>query len=189
MVDLERCLKAFHQDEDVASRLYLDFYRRLLNYFESNRCLDSNHCADIVMERFAQIATTKKVQNSRPLIFSIAWKVLHEYWRNIKREKKLAMRLGAPSPINSTDNDQAEDTDMELVKSECRKRCVSQMASEDRTLIMRYNDSGGGEKLYESRKKLADDLGVTLPELRKRVCNIRRDLRGAYERCVSSTQE
>ena len=184
MAEFERCLRALHLDREQASQLYLDLYRRVVTYLESNHCLDANSCADVVMDRFCEIASKESVSNPRSLLFSIAWHVLREYWRNQKRETEAARQLQAE--LIGERESQADESGMDSVKSDCRKRCLARMPAKDRTLVKRYNEPDGQEKLYTTRKKLANELGVTLSELRKRVFKIRNTLRDCYMRCVSA---
>jgi DNA-directed RNA polymerase specialized sigma24 family protein len=184
MADFERCLQALHRDREQASHVYLDLNRKVLTYLESNHCLDANSCADVVMDRFSEIASEGRVSKPRSLIFSIAWHVLHEYWRNQKRETEAARQLQAE--LIRGHESQRDESGLDSVKSDCRKSCLAGMPAKDRTLVKRYNEPDGQEKLYTTRKKLANELGVTLSELRKRVFKIRNTLRDCYMRCVSA---
>lgn len=185
MADFDRCLRTLHEDPEQATYLYLDFHRKLLMYFDSNHCHDSVSCACTVMDRFCEIASKTSVASPRSLIFSIAWHVRHECWRSQKREQEVAQELITEA---SAGGDPSE-SEVEHAKAECWRRCLAQIPAKDRALIKRYNTPANGEKLYTTRRKLAAQVGRTLPELRKKILEVRSALRQCFERCIAEGRE
>jgi DNA-directed RNA polymerase specialized sigma24 family protein len=65
--------------------------------------------------------------------------------------------------------------------SECLDRCLASLDAADRTLLLRYYDAG---KTADVRKRLADELGISVTALRIRTHRLRAQVERGMAVCL-----
>ncbi len=172
------CLKAIHEDQEEAERLYVSLNRKALTFLENNGCTHADVCAAEVMDRFCAIAVVKKIRNPRSFVRKIAYNILYECKRKMNAERRAGITY---EEIRSSQRQNESDEG----KERCRRYCMGQLAPADRALVTGYFVTTGKEKLKTARKKLAKELALSEVQLRKKVFKIRRDLEICVAQCLA----
>jgi DNA-directed RNA polymerase specialized sigma24 family protein len=101
----------------------------------------------------------------------VAHKVYLEYVRKKPIAKPLPLRASVAEP---------DETERE---HDCLDKCLEQLATKNRDLVTRYYQGEKRSKI-ENRKKLAQELEITLDALRIRAHRIRRQLQQCVFQCL-----
>ncbi|HZT35185.1 MAG TPA: hypothetical protein VFA15_04640, partial [Nitrososphaera sp.] len=70
----------------------------------------------------------------------------------------------------------------------CLDRCLKELSSKDRRLLLDYYSKDGREKI-ELRRRLAAELGISENALRIRLSRLRATLKGCIEACLKQDGE
>ena len=175
--------EAFHQllawlDEGVDSggERYLEMRGRLASYFARKGCRSPDELADDVLNRVARrLFEEGSIVDAAPAryCYIVAKFVFLESLRNPEHS-----RVDLPSSELSDAEAVPESPDLLL---ECLERCLAQLPSADRDLILEYY-RGEHRLKIERRRAMAVRLAMTLNALSIRACRIR----GKLEQCVSA---
>jgi DNA-directed RNA polymerase specialized sigma24 family protein len=170
-------------DEGADSRgeKYLEMRRRLVWFFARKRCLDPDALADETLNRVARrLDEEGGITDATPAhyCYIVAKYVLLEQFRNPDHRP-----IGPAGDVSSVAVSSASQPDVDAQGRErvlqCLDRCLGQLTSDDRTLILEYYR--GSERIkIDNRRGLATRLGITPNALSIRACRIRNRL----ERCV-----
>ena len=170
----EYLLTALHPDRERAGAHYRDLHRQLSSFFHSRSGGGADEHADEVLDRLCRrIAEGERIDNLQTYALGVARLRLRELRKHAEREQALhAELLALWSDIEQ------DDVDEQQLRFE---RCLDALSAQDREIILAYY-TGEGRTKIETRRKLADDLGVDLNALRVRAHRIRTRL----ERCIST---
>lgn len=181
---------AFHQlldwldnGEDSSGRRYLEIRRRLVLYFDRKNCLSPDELADEALNRVARrLEQEGGITIDRPdhYCYIVARFVFLESLRGPHRQESLNERLPAPSDSSVEKQDEER-------RSECLQRCVQNLETGDRTLIVAYYRGEQRTKI-ENRKAMAMKLSTTLNALSIRACRIREKLESCVRKCLSAVE-
>ena len=149
--------------------------RRLIQLFRMHVPADADDLADVVLDRLARrIHEGTEVASVPSYALGIARMVLHE-----ARAKAARRHLAEVDPTFAPDDDAAEDaSETESVLTALRA-CLDAAGTAARALILTYYGGDGGVRIA-TRKRLADEHGISLNALRNRALR----LRDALEECV-----
>jgi DNA-directed RNA polymerase specialized sigma24 family protein len=168
-----RLLAALDPDPDAAGRRYEDLRRALQRFFEWRGAWDADESVDVTLDRVARrIEAGEDVENVAAYARGVARLVLRE-------DRKRARRRGVPIEEGHVRTSfepavlQADDADL------CLERCLDALGPGSRELLVRYYEEGGTARI-DSRRSLADELGIPPSALRSRV----QRLRDRLEDCV-----
>ncbi len=151
-----------------AGRKYEQLRKQLIKFFEWRGCHTPEELSDEAVNRVAKRLAAAGVEGtggSFAYCYGVARLVLLEYWRKVKPEP---MPADVPAPGISP----PEWSEAEL---ECLSKCLGQLSAHDRTLITRYYQGDGRERI-EIRRELAREVGGA-NALRIQVFKIRAKLR------------
>lgn len=167
-------LNAFDSDPDEAGKKYAQLRERLNRFFEWNGVEEADELADEALDRLARrIANTTSdadaINNPTQFVGGIARLLVRENWRKRQRTERTFATLGR------TVADGSEDTEENEERTACLDTCLKELSAENRSLICRYYGADG-LTLIESRKKLADELAMSLNALRNRAMRLRIEL-------------
>jgi DNA-directed RNA polymerase specialized sigma24 family protein len=159
-------------DREKAGEKYEKIRLKLIKIFVCRGCSTPEELADETINR-----VTRKVQEiadtyvgDPALYFSnVAQKIFLEYLR-----KK-------PEPAAPPEPDPVEDSEPEY---ECLDQCMQKLTLNNRELILEYYKEEKQAKI-DSRKKIADRLGVGLNALRIRTNRIRATLEECVSECLT----
>jgi DNA-directed RNA polymerase specialized sigma24 family protein len=173
-------------DEGVASggEKYIEMRRRLALYFDRKNCPAPDELADETLNRVASKLQEKgAITNLSPAhyCYIVAKFVFLEYLRRTEHEPVSFAQLPASSHLADGSafpraTASSEGTE-ELVDS--LEHCLNRLESTDRELILEYYRGDGRVKI-ESRRRLAERMGLSSNALSIRACRIRNKV----EECV-----
>ena len=174
---LARLLSRLGDDPERAGQAYETLRRALVKFFDWRGASRPDECADETLDRLARkLDEGTSVDDPQRFAHGIARLVLFESWRRPEARARLANesvleRLPAPvAPEPETDP-----------RAACFHRCLAELPSEGRELILGYYSAEGGRKI-EARKRMAESLRLSENALRSRA----QRLRDRLERCIVS---
>ena len=172
----EQLLAWLDPNREVAGQKYEDIRRGLIKIFINNGCHCVEDLADEAINRVAnRLNEIKADYSGDPALYfyGVAKKLVHEDRRR------------TPPPV-ATPTWEADDVGPEF---ECLERCLEQLTSENRELVLQYYQDEKKEKI-DNRRRLADRLGIAINALRIRAYRIRSSLELCVRTClVKSTSE
>ena len=149
--------------------------RRLIQFFKLHVPAEADDLADVVLDRLARrIHEGIDVASVPSYALGIARMVLHE-----ARAKSARRHLAEADPTLAPDEDSTDDArELESVLGALRA-CLEAAGATARGLILAYYGGDGAVRIA-TRKRLADEHGISLNALRNRALR----LRDALEECV-----
>ncbi len=157
---------------DVAGQKYETIRARLIKIFVCRGCLEPEDLADETINRVtSKLKDVAGTYTGEPALYfyGVANKVHLEYLR-----RKPVPPLPAP---------RSDTLEVELAH-QCLDRCAERLSPDNRYLMWKYYEEEKQAKI-ETRKLLADELGIALNALRIRAHRIRLTL----EQCVTDCLE
>jgi DNA-directed RNA polymerase specialized sigma24 family protein len=162
-----------HPHREQAGRKYEEIRLRLIKIFVCRGCLEPEQLADEtinrVILRLNDIKATFIGDPSR-YFFGVANKVHLE---------SLRTKSAVSPPVEQEDAEQIEQ------EYQCLEQCLEKLSKENRDLVLRYYDDEKRAKI-ETRKRLADQLGIGINALRIRAHRIRVFLEQCVRNCMES---
>jgi len=177
-------------DEGVESsgEKYLELRRRLVLYFDRKNCLAPDELADETLGRVAQkLAEKGAITNLSPAhyCYVTAKYVFLEYLRRDEQghasfeELVESGKLRPAAPAAPGEDDEASEQEQLLRYVE---QCLAKLGVADRDVILEYHRGEGRIKI-ETRRQIAERLGVSANALSIRACRIREKV----EACVRAS--
>ncbi len=166
-------------DREQAGRLYEEIRLRLVKIFTCRGCPEADDLADKTIDRVCtklpEVAPTY-VGNPALYFYAVGRMIFHEHLR-----KKVDPPLPLPSP-------QLENNEEEERAHLCLERCLQELPTESRDLVVSYYEEEKRAKI-DRRKGLADRLGIEPNALRGRAHRIRRRLEECVTKCLGQEVE
>lgn len=179
----DHLLLAFNADRAIAGREFEKRRSKLIYYFAGRGCACVEELTDKVFERAAKrLAEGVAIQNLDAYLFGVAQKVALEHFNNARSE---------PLPVGDVDEGTLPFEDPERAAEErahsvkerqrehCMKRCWRRLPEEARKKLVAYFSEAGRLRI-ENRKRLAQELALSIETLRVEIHR----LRAALEECV-----
>ena len=168
-------------DRERAGEKYESIRQGLINVFTWNLCGDAEGMSDETINRVAQkLPQLRETYKGDPALYfyGVAKRLTLERRRVTKAEVPLEQaRNVAASAVP-----EEEEADDERVY-ECLRRCMQHLTPANRELVVAYYLKEKQDKI-DSRRELAQRLGVEPNALRVRVYRIRSALAECIERCL-----
>ncbi|MEQ1763339.1 MAG: sigma-70 family RNA polymerase sigma factor [Pyrinomonadaceae bacterium] len=183
--EFDGLLGLFSENREEAGMIYEEMRNSLLRYFESRDCRDADMLADETFSRVAAKAHTfDPTRHTRPssFVFGFASKILLEYSRDPQKMRVTYDRWVQSAlsvPVES------EESEEEAAGMECLRKCLGEMAAEDRDLMIAYYGKEKQEKIA-SRKLIAENLEIKMETLHMRVHRLRESLKKCMKSCRNS---
>ena len=158
-------------DRDQAGRKYEKIRQRLITIFTCRNRPDAEELADETINRVTLKASeVAEGYTGDPALYfyGVAQKVYLE---------SLRMRPPAATPPQTT---KSEDIEKEY---ECLERCMEQLSQANRELVLEYYQNDKRAKI-DSRKRMAERLGIAQNALRIRAHRIRLTLQQCVRGCL-----
>jgi RNA polymerase sigma factor (sigma-70 family) len=170
----EALLQRLRIDGD-GERAYESLRRRLIQFFRLHLPADADDLADIVLDRLARkIHGGTDVASVPSYALGIARMVLHE-----ARARGARRHLAELDPTLAPDEDTSDEAaDAEQLMA-ALAACLDAAGAPARSLILSYYGADGARRI-ETRRRLAEECGISLNALRNRALR----LRDALENCV-----
>jgi RNA polymerase sigma factor (sigma-70 family) len=176
----DKLLALFSADPNEAAAKYLAMRRRLQRFFEWNGFSNSEDLVDEAIRRVARrLAEGTEISNVNAFFAGVAKNIIREPNPPIKRTVNLD---DIPEPV-------APEPEPDYEKErrlQCLEKCLDKLTAANRTLILGYYDD---ENQINSRKELADSLGIAMNALRIRACRVRSALEACVKECVDTEQD
>jgi DNA-directed RNA polymerase specialized sigma24 family protein len=175
----DRLLSWLHQDRAQAGLKYEEIRVALIRRFRQLGCHDPEELANLTIDRVAQklpdiIASYKG--EPEPYFFSVGWYVHKEYLRRPVLLSLAKLDFGDPE----TDS---EDTFEKEMLDSCLRHCLDHQDKDSRHMILEYYRSDRQVKI-QTRKALAERLGIELPNLRLKAQRVRSKLKKCILDCM-----
>jgi DNA-directed RNA polymerase specialized sigma24 family protein len=155
-------------DAERAGSAYEHLRRALVSFFAWRGAATPEECADETLDRLATRLDEGVVVEDVPRFArGIARLVLLEHWR---RPDARGVPLEGGSSRHLIAEPPAEDT-----LAECLSRCLGELAPDGRILILEYYGAEGRSRI-DTRKRLAQALGISESALRNRAQRLRDNL-------------
>ncbi|MBI3473366.1 MAG: sigma-70 family RNA polymerase sigma factor [Candidatus Solibacter usitatus] len=177
----ERLLQWLGSDRESGAESYEQIRRRLVHIFDLRGSRAAEELADETFDRVARRLEEGGVDNAsdpHAFIHGVAMWVLHESWERAGRQAALApelMLLGRNEPAPQP------------ARLECLEECLARLSAEENEIIRRYYQGEKRERM-ENRRRLAEELGVSLNALRIRAHRVRRNLEACIHRSLRSRE-
>ncbi len=146
-------------------------------------------------------------------ILGVAYHILQEYFREKQKHEVVPLQAlpGGKEPATATSSNESQDTDQQSnavpdnetkntgsqlpvylndTYHDCLTECMQNLDLEDRNLVLRYEDCDKKKQAdakYRHQAQ-ANDLHITLAQLRKRAFTIREILKNCVAKCVKQRQ-
>ena len=167
-------------DREQAGEKYEKIRLRLIKIFTCRGCTEADDLADETINRVtARVAELVSKYTGDPALYfyGVAQKVHLEHVRN----KPVMQELKQPNQTRDPrDNEATDELEQEYA---CLERCMRELPSKSRLLVLEYYQEEKGAKI-DHRKRLAEDLGIALNALRIRAHRLRLQLQKCMEQCL-----
>lgn len=172
----DKLLEWLDPDREQAGKKYQKIHTRLIGIFSCRGCADPEKLADETFDRVIEkIDSLLENYKGEPTLFfcGVARNILKE---DLKRRNIL-------EPL--TEHQQIE-CDDDQTKYDCLDRCMAELPAQSRSVILDYYEDQGLTKIRR-RKKLAEEIGITVTALRLRVFQMRQQLSRCLKQCLESS--
>jgi DNA-directed RNA polymerase specialized sigma24 family protein len=169
--DFNRLLAWLDQDRERAGEKYEKIRLKLVKIFVCRGCAVPEDLADETINR-----VTRKIHEIADTY--VGDPVL--YFSNVAQKIYLEHIRKKPDPLPMPEADPVEEDEPEY---ECLDQCMQRLTPNNRELILEYYRDEKQAKI-ESRKRLADRLGINLNALRIRTNRIRVSLEDCVKECI-----
>jgi DNA-directed RNA polymerase specialized sigma24 family protein len=173
----DKLLAALGPDREGAAEKYLEVRSNLIRFFEWRGCPFPEDHADETINRVAKRACEgEEILNPAGYFLGVARMLLLEIHKQRAKERQALSELA-----------DAGDASYEFQELEpriqCLDRCLGNLSTENRELILQYYQGEKGAKI-ENRKKLTDRFKIPLNTLRMRALRLREKLQVCVENCL-----
>lgn len=173
--EFKNLLRWLDPDHEKAIAGYFSIRRGLVKMFEVRGCMDAEELADETIDRVvrkAEMLVETYQGEPAAYFYGVAKNVFRESTRRRKLEELPEHYAeAAPQPDS---NEQFE----------CLDKCLGELSGEDRRLILGYYSFEKGEKA-DTRRTMAESLGMTVNHLRIRAFRVRDALHKCLEHCMA----
>ncbi len=161
-----------------AAAEYISLSERLCKFFEWRGCVNAEELTDKVFDRIGKkLEDGEQIKNPRAYAVGVARFVLLEYQREVAK----LSQLDEDSNVLRTfaDSNETEENELKQKRFACLDFCLERLDSGNRVLLVSYFDSEE-KTLISNRKRLAEDLGISLNSLRIKISRMKSKL----EKCI-----
>ena len=160
-------------DRNVAALKYEKIRTRMIRILACRGCCEAESLADETIDRVAakvEWLIQNYVGDPTLYFYGVAQNVFKEYLRK--------PRTDLPPPVIDPAKTEADDQEYD-----CLDDCMEHLPRENTNLVIRYYE-GEKQAKISNRRRLAEELGITLDALRIRAHRIRRELRKCVVHCL-----
>lgn len=167
-------------DNEKAGLIYEKLRNKLVKYFEWMNSEAPESLSDETLDRVARkVYEGAEIHNLEGYVYSVARMILFEFRR--KESKEVVAHGEYSTSLYSMPEPQSQ-------MLSCLHKCLAVLPNEEREIIVSYYEEEKREKI-NSRKELADGLGISLTALRVRVCRLRAQLEICLNNCLQQTAD
>lgn len=180
----EGLLLRLDPDRERAAEKYEEIRWKLIKFFQWGACVEAEDLVDETFNRVAEkLASKEEIHEVPAFVWGVAKNVRQEA---LRREKKKVLFPDTPSFEESfAAPDAASGEDIKpRNRLQCLRRCIHHLSAEDRRLILKYHSPDG--RRAEGRRRLAQEIGLTMLALRVRANRLRFKLEQCISKCLAS---
>lgn len=178
-------LRWLDADVDSHGESYLSMRSRLVTYFDRKNCTNPDDLADEVLNRVG-----RRLEEEGHIDTEAPAKYCYTVARFVFLEQ-LRSPAGREVPIEGihviAEDDGWEEARSRELAMDCLEQCSGALEDGQREMIIRYYSGEKGVKIAE-RKRLAEELGVSLNALGIRAFRIREKLEVCVTECVKAKE-
>lgn len=175
-------LASLGPDRDAAADRYLEIRLNLVRLLEWRGCPAPEEYADEAINRCAKkIAEGEQIRDVPTYCVGIARMLALEMTRDRRRDERSLDQAPEPTIVPA---DPESDPERGV---ECLRRCLAELAPENRDLILTYYQGDKGEKI-KKRKGLKDSFGIPASTLRMRALRLREKLQVCAQNCLQQQE-
>jgi RNA polymerase sigma factor (sigma-70 family) len=167
-------------NREAAGQKYEKIRRRLIKIFVCRGCFEAEELADTTINRVTnklpQIVE-KYIGEPTLYFYGVADKIHLEWLRKQKKIKQLE--------LTETDNYAESEPAESEFEYECLEECLKTLSGIERNLIVDYYKEEKKAKI-ELRRKLAQELEISVSALQVKTCRIRARLQECVQNCASA---
>ena len=178
----DQLLATLDADREQAGAKYESLRARLIRFFEWRNCEMADELTDAVFDRvIKKIVDGEQIQNIAAYSATVAQFVFKEDCR--RRERLFESIEDAPeAQIAAQANGSVEESETEDKRMNCLEKCLAEFSVENRRLVIAYYDTDE-RTMIATRKRLADEIKISLNVLRIRVCRLKAKLENCTREC------
>jgi DNA-directed RNA polymerase specialized sigma24 family protein len=182
--DFEGLLDRLDSDRDSAGRKYEGLRRKLIKFFEWNRCFPAEDLADETLDRVARRLGREEVVQVLSFAWGVAQYVRQESGRRMRREVALPDMADEISlrPQADVEADLHERL-LDERRGRCLSSCLNRLPHRQRELFLAYYEPCADPSAR--RQLLAAAAGLTIRGLRVKINRLREKLEGCVRSCVA----
>ena len=180
---LENLLLCLDEDRERAGEKYETLRRGLIRFFEWRGCVLADQHADETIDRAAlKMAQGEQIRNIHNYLVGVARFV---YLEVTKKQEKVNTALRQIQQSSFTQEPQFDNT-----RLDCVRACLQLLPVEHYRLLMDYYQGQTRAKI-DSRKRMAENTGISPHALRMRLHRIRLKLEECARDCIrrSATEQ
>jgi DNA-directed RNA polymerase specialized sigma24 family protein len=180
---LDRLLVALHPNQEIAVARYQRLHGRLVLFFMRYRFSLPEDLADEVINRLAgKLVNGGSITNMEAFALGMARMVAYEEQARRSREQR-GYKEFERNRLNTEHTSYEREVVLETMQQE-----LNSLPPTGRKMLEQYHD-GRGEERIRVRQRLAEEMGVTIGTLRKRVFDIQSLLRRRLKQAVKEAHE
>jgi DNA-directed RNA polymerase specialized sigma24 family protein len=172
----DRLLEWLGSDRETSAREYERIRSTLIRIFEWRGARNCEELADETFDRAARRLEEGAIlegSNPYPYLHGVAVRVLHDHRQKVS--SLAAAILSTPRPVLPSPEWEA--------RLDCLDKALAQLNRRDRQLIQTYYRGQKHDKI-DNRRRLAEQMGITVNALRIRVLRIRERLELPIADCM-----
>jgi len=171
-------LATLSPDRSTAADHYLAIRRNLVRLFEWRGCSTPDEYADEAINRCAKkIGEGEEIRDVGTYCVGIARMLVLEMSRERGKEARPLDKAPEPQTMPPEPEGDAE------LRMECLRRCLDELSTDNRKLILHYYQGEKDEKI-KKRKELTQLFGVPAGTLRMRALRVRETLQLCADNCL-----
>ncbi|MGI8786342.1 MAG: hypothetical protein ACR2HG_01090 [Pyrinomonadaceae bacterium] len=173
--EFDKLLATLDADRERAGAKYESLRLRLIKFFEWRNCERAEELTDTVFDRIIKkIAAGEQIETVAAYAATVAHFVFKEDCR--RRERFFQSIEDAPeAKISARTNGFVEALETDDARMNCLEKCLRKFSDENRRLVIAYYDTDE-RTMIATRKRLADEMEISLNVLRIRVCRLKAKL-------------
>ncbi len=175
---LEHLLDFLDADRDAAAHKYEALRSRLIRLFVWRGCDSPEERTDETLDRVARKLKEGVKIRAEPFSYAagVAYRIFQEMLRHDQRQRRAVEEMAeVPPPDADTEEDDRLD---------CLDQCLDALVGRERDLIVGFYQGEKGVRIAR-RKRLAEELGISVNALRIRAHRLRVRLEGCVRECLA----
>jgi DNA-directed RNA polymerase specialized sigma24 family protein len=170
----DKLLEWLDPDREQAGKKYQKIHARLVGIFSSHGCADPEKLADETIDRVtAKMDSLSETYEGEPTRYFCG------VARNILKEDLKGRTTHEPLAVEHQQTEFKDDQ----TRYDCLDKCMAELPAQSQSVILAYYEEQGMAKIRQ-RKKIAEELGITVTALRLRVFHMRVQLGTCLEECL-----